>query len=94
MKTSKWDLAEVLDDKEDVIAAIELALADNDTEFLFKVIGSLARSDGMTQIARELGVTREGLYKSLSPGGNPSFETILKLLDVLGFRFKVERKSA
>jgi probable addiction module antidote protein len=94
MKTSKWDLAEVLDDKEDVIAAIELALADNDTEFLFKVIGSLARSDGMTKIARELGVTREGLYKSLSPGGNPSFETILKLLDVLGFRFKVERKSA
>jgi probable addiction module antidote protein len=94
MKTSKWDLAEVLDDKEDVIAAIELALADNDTEFLFKVIGALARSDGMTQIARELGVTREGLYKSLSPGGNPSFETILKLLDVLGFRFKVERKSA
>jgi probable addiction module antidote protein len=48
----------------------------------------------MTQIARELGVTREGLYKSLSPGGNPSFETILKLLDVLGFRFKVERKTA
>jgi probable addiction module antidote protein len=46
----------------------------------------------MSQIARELGVTREGLYKSLAPTGNPSFETVLKLLDILGFRLKVEQK--
>jgi probable addiction module antidote protein len=46
----------------------------------------------MAQIARELGVTREGLYKSLSPTGNPSFETVLKLLDNLGFRLRVEQK--
>jgi probable addiction module antidote protein len=48
----------------------------------------------MTQIARELDVTREGLYKSLAPTGNPSFETVLKLLDILGFRFKVEQKAS
>jgi probable addiction module antidote protein len=46
----------------------------------------------MTQIARELGITREGLYKSLSPDGNPSFETVIKLLDILGLRLKVEQK--
>jgi probable addiction module antidote protein len=48
----------------------------------------------MSQIARELGVTREGLYKSLAPDGNPSFETVLKLLNILGFRLKIEKKSA
>jgi probable addiction module antidote protein len=63
-------------------------------EFLLKTMGHIARSEGMAQIARELGVTREGLYKSLSPAGNPSFETVLKLLNILGFRLKIEKKSA
>jgi probable addiction module antidote protein len=92
MKVSKWDMAEFIDTKEDVIAHLAVALEENDTEFLFEVIGALARSAGMSQIAHELGVTREGLYKSLSPAGNPSFETVLKLLDILGFRLKVEQK--
>ncbi|MDR3192856.1 MAG: putative addiction module antidote protein [Treponema sp.] len=92
MKVSKWDLAEVLDTKEDIIASLEVAFGENDTGFLFEILGALARSKGMTQIARELNVTREGLYKSLSPTGNPSFETMLKLLDLLGFRLKVEQK--
>jgi probable addiction module antidote protein len=92
MKTAKWDMAEVLDTKEDIIACLEVALADNDTKFLFETLSSLARSEGMTQIAIALGITREGLYKSFSPNGNPSFETVIKLLDVLGLRLKVEQK--
>jgi probable addiction module antidote protein len=92
MKVSKWDMAEFIDTKEDVIAHLAVALEENDTEFFLDVIGALARSAGMSQIARELGVTREGLYKSLSPTGNPSFETVLKLLDILGFRLRVEQK--
>jgi probable addiction module antidote protein len=90
LKTSKWDIAEALDDKEDIITAIEVALADNDTKFLFSIVSALARSEGMTQIARELGVTRESLYKSLSPDGNPSFATIIKLLNILGMRLSVK----
>jgi probable addiction module antidote protein len=89
-----WDLAEVLDTKEDIIAHIDGALKENDTEFLFEIIGALARSDGMSQSARELGLSREGLYRSLSPNGNPSFETVIKLLDLLGFRLNIEQKSA
>jgi probable addiction module antidote protein len=89
-----WDLAEGLDTKEDIIAHIEGALAENDIDFLLEVIGALARSEGMTQLARELGVSREGLYRSLVPTGTPSFETVMKLLDILGFRLKVEQKSA
>ena len=93
MKASKCDMAEFIDTKEDVIAHLTVALEENDTKFLLDVIGALARSEGMSQIARELGVTREGLYKSLAPAGNPSFETILKLLDILGFCLKVEQKE-
>ncbi|MDR1030489.1 MAG: putative addiction module antidote protein [Treponema sp.] len=92
MKVSKWDMAEFIDTKEDVIAHLAVALEENDTEFLLDIIGALARSEGMSQIARELGVTREGLYKSLAPTGNPSFETVLKLLDILGFRLRIEQK--
>jgi len=91
---SNWDMAEVLDTKEDIIACLEVALADMDTEFLFETLGSLARAKGMTQIAKELGLTREGLYKSLSPSGNPSFETVAKLFDILGLRIRLERQSA
>jgi probable addiction module antidote protein len=81
MKISKWDMAEFIDTKE-----------ENDTEFLLGVIGALARSEGMAQIAGELGVSREALYKSLSSEGNPSFNTVMKVLDSLGFRLKVEQK--
>jgi probable addiction module antidote protein len=89
---SKWDMAEFIDTKEDVIAHLTVALEENDIDFLFEVIGALARSEGMTQIAKELNVSREGLYKSLSPNGNPSFDTVIRLLDVLGFRLKIEQK--
>jgi probable addiction module antidote protein len=92
MKIDKWDPAEFIDTKEDVIAHLDVALEDGDMEFVLKTVGHIARSEGMAQIASELGVTREGLYKSLAPDGNPSFETVLKLLDILGFRLKVEQK--
>jgi probable addiction module antidote protein len=93
-KISKWDIAEVLDTKEDIIACLEVALAEPDTKFLFETLGALARSKGMARIARELGVTREGLYKSLSLDGHPSFETVIKLIDLLGLRIRLEQKSA
>jgi probable addiction module antidote protein len=89
---SDWDPAEFIETKEDVIANLSVALEDGDVEYLLKIMGHIARSEGMSQIARELGVTREGLYKSLAPTGNPSFETVLKLLDILGFRLRVEQK--
>jgi probable addiction module antidote protein len=90
---SDWDPAEYIETKEDVIANLSVAFEDGDMEYLLKIMSDIARSEGMSQIARELGVTREGLYKSLAPAGNPSFETILKLLDILGFRLRVEHKE-
>jgi probable addiction module antidote protein len=91
---SKWDPAEVITTKERVIALLEVTLEENDPDFLLSVIGDIARSKGMAQIARELNLDRVGLYKSLAPDGNPSFKTVYKLLDLLGFRLKMELKSA
>ena len=93
-KFKEWDIAEILDTKEDIVSCLETAIEENDMGFLLETLGALSRSAGMTHIARELGVTREGLYKSLSSDGRPSFETIIKLLDALGIRIKLEKKSA
>ena len=87
-----WDMAEYIKTRKDVIAHLEAALAENDIPFLLSVVGDIARSEGMTKIARSLGMSREGLYRSLSPSGRPSFETVVKLLNLLGLRLSVEYK--
>ena len=96
LKVSDWDLAEEIETKEDVAgtleAVIELAIQENYPEFLFKAIGDIARSKGMAQLARELNLDRASLYKSLSPAGNPSFFTIAKVMDNLGFQLSVKQK--
>ena len=91
---AKYDPAEYINSKEDVIAYLGVALEENDPDFLLSVFRDIARSKGMTQLARELKITRKGLYKSLAPDGNPSFKTVFKLIDLLGMRIKLEQKSA
>jgi probable addiction module antidote protein len=95
METVKdFDAAEYIETREDVIAYLDAALAENDTKFLLKAIGNVARSRGMAQLARELNLSREGLYDSLSPKGNPSFTTVVKVLDNLGFQLSIQQKKA
>jgi probable addiction module antidote protein len=93
IKTRKWDMAEHIKDKEDVIAYLEAAFEENDTELILSVFNDIARSKGMTKIAKELKLSRRGLYQSLAPDGNPSFKTVLKLIDVLGLQIKLASKS-
>jgi len=93
-KTFRYDTADYINTKEDVAACLAVALAENDTAFFLKTIGIVARSQGMAQIARELNLSRESLYQSLSADGNPSFETIIRVLDFLGYQFCVEQKKA
>ena len=94
MKTSEWDMAEFIETEEDVAAHLTVAFQERDAEFLMSVINALARSKGMSRISRELGVTREGLYKSLSKEGNPSFTTVMNVLDNLGYGISVHQKKA
>jgi len=91
---AKWDPAEVITTKECAIVFLEEALRENDPDMLLSVVGDIVRSKGMAKIARELKLDRKGLYKALTPDGNPSFRTVFKLLDLLGLQIKLEQKSA
>jgi probable addiction module antidote protein len=94
MKTYEWDPADDIKTKEDVIGILGAALEENDPKFLLSVIGDIARSKGMTQIAKELNLNREGLYESLSVKGNPSFMTVMNVLDNLGYGVSIYQKKA
>ena len=89
---SDWNLEEEINTKDDIIGILDAALEENDMDFLLKIIGNIARSNGMSQIAKELDLNRESLYKSLSQDGNPSFNTVMKVLDILGFQLSVKQK--
>ena len=94
MKTYEWDMSENINTREDVIAYLQGAIEENDTDTLLDVIGAIAKSKGMMMIAKELGPSRESLYKSLSAGGNPSFSTVLNVLDILGYKMQIIPKTA
>lgn len=84
--TSKFDVAEHLRTPEEMAAYLEAALeeADGDARFVAKALGDIARAKGMTQVARDAGVSRESLYKALSGERSPEFGTILKVVKALG----------
>ncbi len=84
--TTPWDPAEHFDSEDDMVAYLEVALADGDPALIAAALGDIARAKGMTQVARDAGLGRESLYKALAPGGNPAFATIMKVIAVLGLR--------
>ncbi len=86
VKLKKWDSAEHLKTEEDIAEywAACLEEAGDDPAFITAALGPIARARGMTQLARDTGMTREGLYKALSPDGNPEFATVLKVIRALG----------
>jgi probable addiction module antidote protein len=73
---------------------IEAALEENDVGFLLKVLVDIAHSKGMTQLVRELHLNREGMYRSLSVSGNPSFSTMVQVFDNLGLQLSVKQKES
>lgn len=90
LETRPYDTAEYLDTPERVAAYIAVVLEEGDPILIRDAIGIVARARGMTLIARETGMARESLYKALSETGNPSFETVTKVLRALGMRLSVE----
>lgn len=87
--TTKWDMADSIETPEEAATYLEAALEENDPEFLLAVLGDIARSKGMTRIARDTGLSRESLYRSLSPSGNPSFITVMKVLQSMGLHLRI-----
>ena len=87
-KTRPYDAASYLRTEEDCVLYLQAAIdeAVGDPSLIVAALGDIARARGMMQLARETGVSREGLYKALSPEGNPSFATIAKVIEALGLR--------
>lgn len=88
-KAAKWDASEYLESEADIAAYLNAALEDGDTSVIAAALGDIARSKGMTQLAKETGITRDGLYKALSPTGNPSFDTVQKVVRAFGLKLDV-----
>lgn len=84
IRTTPWDATDYLRDADDMAAYLEAALADGDVGIVAAALGDIARAKGMTEVAREAGLGRESLYKALSPGGNPEFATVLRVVKALG----------
>jgi len=93
VKTTVWDPAEYLETEEQIAAYLEDIFESGDTELIVAAIGDVARARGMSKIAGDTNRGRESLYKSLSPDGNPSFETIVKVMAALGFGLRPARAS-
>ena len=91
-ETTRYDIAEHLRTPEEMAAYFEACLeeADGDAAFIAKALGDIARAKGMSQIARDTGLSRESLYKALSGDRSPGFDTILKVFGALGLKLHVE----
>ncbi len=97
IKTLPYDVAETLRTPDEMAAYLEACIedADGDAAFIAKALGDIARAQGMTQIARQTGLSRESLYKALSGDRSPSFDTVLKVISALGLKLSagVQEKS-
>ncbi|BCT30852.1 addiction module antidote protein [Pseudomonas sp. BNK-6] len=90
IKLSKWDVVDHLKTEQDMALYLEACLEENDPVLLAAALGDIARARGMSQLARDTGLTREGLYKALSADGNPSLATIMKVMGALGIKLHAE----
>jgi probable addiction module antidote protein len=91
-KTVAYDIAEQLRTPEEMAAYLDAWLeeAPDDIAGITRALGDIARAKGMSQVARDAGLSRESLYKALSENGNPSFATVLKVARALGVKFHAQ----
>jgi probable addiction module antidote protein len=81
-----FDAADYLDDEETIAEYITAALEDPNPDVFLIAVRDVARARGMTQLAKDTGLGRESLYKALTPGAKPRYDTVLKLLHALGVK--------
>jgi probable addiction module antidote protein len=91
-KTTPYDVAEHLRTPQEMAAYLDAWLeeAPEDAAGIARALGDIARAKGMSQVARDAGLSRESLYRALSAEGNPSFATVLKVAKALGVRLHAE----
>ncbi len=89
LKTTPFDAADYLTDREAILSFLQVTFEDGDLGDIRDALDAVARSKGMTAVAKETGITREALYKALGPKGNPTLETLYNLIKALGFKLSV-----
>ena len=90
-KYAPFDAADYLEDLDDVATDLQIVLQESaeDPSAVPRALGVIARSQNMSELARRVGMSRDGLYKALSADGNPTWSTILKVTNALGLRFEL-----
>ena len=88
LKLRKWDVVEHLRTEKEMGLYLEACFAEDpgDGSLIRAALGDIGRAQGMAKLARATGLSREGLYKALSPEGNPEFTTVVKVIHALGLR--------
>ena len=89
MEISKFEIADYLDNNEMIAEYLNTVLAEGNDSDVIIAIGHIAKSIGMTKIAQETGLSRPSLYKALSNGAKPQFETIMKILKAIGGQIQI-----
>lgn len=89
MEASKFDIADYLDSNEMIAEYLNTVLEEGDNSDVIAAIGHIAKAIGMTKIAEKTGLSRPSLYKALSDGAKPQFETIMKILKAIGGEIKI-----
>ena len=90
IKLIAFDAARYLEDDEAIAEYITAILETNDPDLLLLALSDVARAKGMAQVAKDAGVGRESLYKALTPGAKPRFETVMKVARALGVKFTAQ----
>ncbi len=90
-KLIRWDVTDYLRTKEDICYYLEAAAEEDpgDGSLIRVALNDIARAQNMSSLAREAGMTREGLYKALSENGNPSFATVMRITRALGMQVRI-----
>lgn len=89
-KLVAFDAARYLDDDAAIAEYMTAVLEANDPDLLLLALGDVARAKGMAQVAKDAGLGRESLYKALTPGAKPRFDTVLKVARALGVKFTAQ----
>jgi probable addiction module antidote protein len=89
-----FDPANHLETEEDILYYLEAAMEGNDPKHIAAALGDVARSKGMTEIAKKSGLGRQALYAALSESGNPTLETLTAVLGALGLELTVQKRAA
>ena len=89
IKTAPFDAADYLDDNETIAAYLSAALTDPDPDVFLVAVKDVARARGMSQLAKDTQLGRESLYKALSAGAKPRYDTMIKVINALGVQLRV-----